>query len=230
MKVSPHRYSAKVVKHAWLGPNLLSIEFAKPDGDCTWLPGQFVSLAVGDSRRRSYSLASSLQDVYWRIYVDTKPQGPGSVYLSGLKVGDELDVLGPLGRFIYRESNTPVYFFATGVGIAPFLPMLRYELQNVRSGRQTVLCYGAATAGELLEVGDLERMAAESENFQLRLYVSKDDQWSGRKGRITQEITAQIPFDAEVYICGGHDMVTDVRQRLQDLGKSDDKIFYEQFY
>jgi len=84
-------------------------------------PGQFVAFAVGGPTsamllRRSIAIAGTAGG---RVTVVVAPHGVGSTWLAGLRAGDRVDVVGPLGRpFPLPPPGTPALLVAFGAGLA----------------------------------------------------------------------------------------------------------------
>jgi dihydroorotate dehydrogenase electron transfer subunit len=73
--------------------------------------------------------------------------GAGSAWLAALDEGDELDLLGPLGRGFDLEGARPAICIAGGLGIAVFPGVVQALLAR---GRQVIVVQGARTAAQLL--------------------------------------------------------------------------------
>ena len=85
------------------------------------IPGQFVHIRAGSGElpilRRPFSLYDAEQDT---IDLLVAVVGRGSATIAATKVGNSLDVIGPLGNgFPPKPPNAPVTMIAGGVGIAP---------------------------------------------------------------------------------------------------------------
>ena len=88
------------------------------------VPGQFFMLeAPGRLLPRPFSLCLATADEL-AFLVD--PGGPGTQALSELRIGDEIGVLGPLGRGYRLDVERPL-LVGGGIGIAP-LPYLAEQL------------------------------------------------------------------------------------------------------
>lgn len=229
----PARFQAEVAEIEYYDSDLLRVRFTVPD-TIEFEAGQFMSVAVEGYIRRSYSIANSPTEYgYLETIVDASPGGPGSKYFLDLKVGDKADVLAPLGRFVYQESHLPVFFFATGTGVVPFLSMIKHELEKVNSHRSITLFYGVRNHKRIVIEDLLESWAKVNTNFNYHLYISKpeqaviDGQSSGRFTKVLPEIDFT---GAEVYICGSGDMITEVEQSVLVQGGEKDKLYYERFY
>src|SRR3954465_7795033 len=113
----------------------ISLTFAIPDklqGDYRFAPGQYLTLRTmidGEEVRRSYSICSGPDDGELRIAVKKIDGGAFSNWAAEeLKVGDELDVMTPTGRFgiAHAPDQYRVHVgFAAGSGITPILSIVR---------------------------------------------------------------------------------------------------------
>src|SRR3954453_22403401 len=89
------------------------------DGFAATEPGQFVQIACGPDAflRRPFSLAGrrgSEIDIIHRVV------GVGTRWLSQLRAGDEVSILGPLGnRFVLPAEDETALLVGGGVGIPP---------------------------------------------------------------------------------------------------------------
>ncbi|MEI7579283.1 MAG: FAD-dependent oxidoreductase [bacterium] len=196
-----------------------------------FLPGQFLSILVADKVYRSYSISSIPGLPYYELIADTVHHGPGSLFFINSQVGDEVTFLGPLGRFLYEDGSDPVYFFATGTGVVPFLAMIRHALVNLNSKRKITLFIGFRFADQIFYLAFLEKLAIQYPNFQFILSLTRpDDSWQGKKGRIYEHFDLiEHPENSVAYLCGSRDMVQDLTDRLEKLGFQKERIHFEKF-
>jgi ferredoxin-NADP reductase len=97
------------------------------------IAGQHVDVRLtaqdGYSAARSYSIASApSSDMRIEITVERLPNGEVSPYLTReLRVGDDLELRGPIGRwFVWGSGQTePIQLVAGGSGIVPLMAMIR---------------------------------------------------------------------------------------------------------
>ncbi|NEK58391.1 dihydroorotate dehydrogenase electron transfer subunit [Geodermatophilus sabuli] len=169
-------------------------------------PGQFVAFAVGGATsamllRRSIAIAATADG---QVTVVVAPHGPGSTWLAGLRPGDTVDVVGPLGRpFPAAPPGGPAVVVGGGYGAAALVGLaarLRAE------GRTVAAVAGAASADRLCSVEELSRIADP-------VLVTTDDGSAGRPGRVTDALADLAGDAAVVYACGPMPMlraVTDV--------------------
>ncbi len=166
----------------------------KVDDALPFRAGQFISLRVGldeddNPIQRSYSVASSPASATLRLIVKRVPGGFGSDFLDALKLGDALTFAGPMGFFVLELAHRgDLVFGATGVGIAPVLPMLDEALARAESGG-AFAHWGIARAPDHLFWLDELKARQANPRFSYRLFISGAELPDGATaGRITQPI------------------------------------------
>jgi dihydroorotate dehydrogenase electron transfer subunit len=156
-------------------------------------PGQFVMLKCGGDTflRRPLSIHRVDKDS-GRIAFLFAVVGRGTAWLAGVKPGEALDLLGPLGRgFEIKSETRRLVLVAGGLGLAPlgFLADVA-----AAQGKEVTLLLGAASAGMLCPIGKLPQ--AET------CVLSTDDGSMGRKGFVTASLPAYLPQADQVFACG----------------------------
>jgi NAD(P)H-flavin reductase len=194
-------------------------------------PGQFVSIEISKGLRRSYSISSIPNKEYFELIADTIHGGPGSEFFKKAKVGDKINFMGPLGRLIYVEESSPVYFFATGTGAVPFLSMIGYALENLKTKREISFYLGFRYEEQIFAADYLKNLEKKYPNFKLTLTLTRpDESWKGKSGRITEYFKEiKNAGDSSAYLCGSRDMVTDVNQKLLDIGFQKERVHFEKY-
>src|SRR3989344_5405962 len=146
-------------------------------------PGQFIMLRITEQvdplLRRPFGVYRILgsrvrgqgaRDKGQGIEILYKVVGKGTRLMTGLKLGDKLDILGPLGNgFELSHSTGDIIMIAGGIGIAPF-----YLL-----GSRVKLLFGGRIKDDLpcLEYFKILKSGME---------ISPDDGSVGRKGLVTE--------------------------------------------
>ena len=165
-------------------------------------PGQFVSLAVGGASsgmmlRRAFAIYSATPaGVYGgTVQFVVAVRGPGTAWLAGLRQGDQVDVVGPLGA-PYRLPARPVtaVLVGGGYGSASLFPLA--ESLRARECRVDFVL-GASTAERLF--GELEAKRAATS-----IEVTTDDGSSGRQGIVSDVLPEVIERSGAgvIYACG----------------------------
>ncbi len=231
----------------------VSIGFDLPNELCdkfNYYPGQHLIIKLnieGKEVRRSYSLNSCPhKNERLQITVKRVKNGLVSNYLNDqLRVGEELAVMEPQGRFyadIQADAYKTYFLFAAGSGITPIISILKSVL-CVSPYSAINLFYGNSNQDSIIFKKELAELA---EQYPKRLNVVHTlsspkvwttwEQWQGRKGRIDEEavewfITNHPPIaqNTEYYICGPGAMNVSVKKTLTALGIPKELIYIEQF-
>ena len=90
--------------------------------------GQFIQIKVNDLIR-SYSIASFNENfnVVELIIVKLEGGEMSTLLFEKITEGDELEVKGPLGKFVLPDViDNDIFFICTGTGLGPFRSMLKY--------------------------------------------------------------------------------------------------------
>ena len=163
-----------------------------------YLPGQYLTIKFvidGKEVRRSYSLNSCpFRDEPLQVTVKRVKGGLVSNWVNDrLKVGDQLEVMPPQGRFyanIQAEDYKTYFLFAAGSGITPMMSILTSVLQA--SPHSVVnLLYGNSNQSSIIFKEELESLQAQYPNRLTVVHTlsspkvwSSWKRWKGEKGRI----------------------------------------------
>ncbi|HEV7601573.1 MAG TPA: 1,2-phenylacetyl-CoA epoxidase subunit PaaE [Bradyrhizobium sp.] len=225
----------------------VSLTFAIPRelaDDYSFAPGQYLTLRTtmdGEEIRRSYSICSGPDDGELRIAVKKVDGGAFSNWAADeLKIGDQLDVMTPTGRFgvAHAPDVARVYAgFAAGSGITPILSIVKGVLAREPDSR-FFLFYGNRSTGGMLFREALEEL---KDRFMQRLSVfhviSGEEQdipilhgrLDGEKVRVLLRSLVPASSVDHVFICGPTGMSEDIEATCRDIGIADDRIHVERF-
>lgn len=172
---------------------------ALPPGE----PGAHIDLVLPSGLVRQYSLSGDPADAgTYQVAVLREPAGRGgSAEIHRLAVGTRLEVRGPRNKFPLVDA--PAYLFlAGGIGIAPFLPMIR---QLDRAGADWRLVYRGRSAATMAFADDLvsrypERVSLLPADTRPRPYLAG--------------LLAGTPPGVAVYCCGTEPMLRAVEELM----------------
>lgn len=144
-------FKAPVIDNTALSSSSHLIVATRPEGFPDAQPGQFVSIRVSDTTapllRRPYSICDLTDDT---VSLLVKVIGAGSALLAGVRPGEPLDMLGPLGGAPFPDpEGGDAVLAAGGAGLAPIAFALRRWRREGSVGR-SVLLYGAECGDEIL--------------------------------------------------------------------------------
>jgi len=209
-----------------------------------FLPGQYLTLRTiidGVEVRRSYSICSAPGDEL-RVAVKKVDQGKFSGYVNeGLKAGDELEVMPPLGKFTPRDSEKTAkkyLAFAAGSGITPVIGIMKTVLQR-EPGSEFTLVYGNKNRGSIIFKEHIEALKNKYME-RLRVYhvftreTMDTPLFNGRinteKARAFCERLIDLDPIDEIFICGPEDMILGLRDYFIEEKKiSAQKVHFELF-
>ena len=189
-----------VVGRETFGPYVV-LSVADADGPAPE-PGQFAMLAAAerwgggaDERPflpRAFSVARRHPD--GRLDFVLEDVGPGTERLCELERGDEVWLLGPLGRgfAVPCDGRRPV-LVGGGVGIAP------------------LMIWGDALGGATTLLGFRDAAHAAGAALVPGARVATDDGSFGHHGFVTELLAAELGSGVEVYACGPPPMLEAVR-------------------
>lgn len=240
-------YKLKVKEIRRETPECVSVAFEIPEEKkdiFKFTQGQYITIRkyfMGEEIRRSYSLCTSPLDNDFRVAVKKMYDGKFSNFANTeLKVGDELEVMPPLGKFFtpLAESNSKNYVgFAAGSGITPIISILKSVLKLEPKSSFT-LFYGNKNVESVMFMEELESIKNKyMGRFSLNYIMSREAIGSALfKGHINGEKCREFAkniFDPkttdEVFICGPESMLIDLKETLLDLGMPEKSIHFELF-
>jgi phenylacetate-CoA oxygenase/reductase PaaK subunit len=208
-------------------------------------PGQHITVRTdlgGEGVRRNYSICSSANGGTLRIAVKHIPGGAFSSFaMEQLKVGDELELMTPTGRFCTALDplNTKRYVaIAAGSGITPILSILATALE-VESESRFTLVYGNRTRTSTMFRDEIDELTSRfSDRFDVMHVLSREPQRDPLlSGRIDREklatlLTTTVRPDEvdEWFLCGPLEMVQTARDTLVAHGVDPAQIHLELFY
>jgi ferredoxin/flavodoxin---NADP+ reductase len=185
-------------------------------------PGQVVALSVNHTiPPRIYSLCNGSGDPSLQVLFDLNNQGVMTPLLSQLKKGDRLYVSRPYGSYLPSEEH-PMWWIATGTGVAPFYSMLRsgYTAEKLIHGaRENTHFYFANEFTSRL-------------NSKYLRCNSGNDGAGEFHGRVTDYLKTveSLPKQIKYYLCGQTSMIVEVRDLLISKGVPFENIIAEIFF
>jgi len=162
--------------------------------------GQFVHVRTGDYSglvlRRPFSF-NTVDAATGGLTIHFRTIGRGTDWLTRLRPGEPVDMLGPLGRpFEVDSRSRHVLLIAGGLGMAG-VRMLADEA--IRAGRQVVMLFGAATAREVYPSSLLPD--------EVEYVVVTDDGSLGHHGYVTDLVPQYEAWADQTFACGPFPML-----------------------
>jgi predicted ferric reductase/mono/diheme cytochrome c family protein len=197
-------------------------------------PGQFMSVQlVRDgkvSEPHPFTISSS--PTWGRLSITVKSVGDFTSTIGDTKTSDHAYVDAPYGAFSFLKHDTrELLFIAGGIGITPFMSMLRY-IRDSQLERDIVLMWANKTEQDIVFKDELESMATEMSSLNVVHVLSRQPNWPGEKGRIDVEKLKKYTSplrEPQCFICGPAPMLATMIRTLRELGVPKNRIHYEQF-
>jgi ferredoxin-NADP reductase len=190
----------------------------------------------GYQAQRSYSIASAGESTRVMLAVDELPDGEVSPFLvHELRVGDQVELHGPLGAFfVWRPPEpgdtapAPVQLIAGGSGVVPLYAMLSAH-DAAADASEFRLLYSVRTPADVFFRTELEALMGVD-----YIYTRQTpDAWPTPAGRVTKAALEASTFPPDraprVYVCGPTPFVEAVADWLIELGHETANIRTERF-
>jgi len=168
--------TCRVAEHEVVGAGYRRLVLEAPQIAAEVLPGQFVHVRVpaleASALRRPFSVFNADDG---RVELLYKTVGRGTAALNGVRVGDEVKVMGPLGHGFPETCAGVALLVGGGYGIAPLYFLARRLVASGMPRERVQLFAGGRTQADLLA---LDRFAA----IGVKANVATNDGSAGVKG------------------------------------------------
>ncbi|MEO0557873.1 MAG: FAD-binding oxidoreductase [Bacteroidota bacterium] len=231
--------------------NDLAVFWLRPEEPVTFLPGQYVTLAVegatGRTVKRAYSIVSAPHEPLLELVIERVDEGALTPVLWNRQPGDVLWARKKIvGHFLLDAERLRHVMVCTVTGIAPFLSMIRAHLAALHQGEAVpdhrfLVLHGASHAPEFGPyLDELATLAAESDGRVVgvptvsRPWANPD--WAGETGRVEDVLRKYLDRlgwnrpDTAGYACGNPTMIETVKGMLRRAGLDDAHIHDEKYY
>lgn len=217
--------------------NMTTVRFKPTNGKVVkYLPGQFLYTRIFSKNtshdEHPFTISSSpTEDGI--IGITVKNLGDFTKDIDKVQIGDKTYIDGGFGGFSYLRNvgSKKLCFIAGGVGITPFLSMLKY-MADKDWDREVVLLYGAVNKEDLIKMEELTQYAKQIKNLLIVPVLSEDEAFDGEKGFITPNIISKYtkdPLAYDFYICGPPVMLDAQLANLKSLGVHKSSRHFERF-
>ncbi len=233
-------YLTSLLSRESVANNTLAVSFARP-ADFTFHAGQYADIALVSSpfhdlwgNLRTFSMASApFQDNL--EFVMRLSNTAFKRALSVVPTGTMIEVKGAAGSFnLHADDARPAVFLAGGVGIAPFLSMLR-QAEHDGLLHQFYLFYSNRELGDTAYLNELCRQATQSP-LKLDLVPTitgvVDVGWTGEIGRIDPAMLLRhigAGTNPMYYIAGPSQFVSRMISVLAAIDASEADVQVEDF-
>jgi predicted ferric reductase len=248
--------TAAYVYHKFLGPagrrkrlyrvknitaearNVWTLKFEPPENTkrFDFLPGQFqfITFDQGRGEEHPFTIVSSPTDA--RSHSSTiKGSGDFTKTIGSVQPGDLVGIQGAFGRFshVLEPGERNLVFIAGGIGITPFMSMLRY-MRDTKDDRDIVMFYANRSEEDIVFRRELDSIAAMAPPRLRVVHVldAPGQEWRGEQGRIDRALIKRHANDFSTrlfYLCGPPPMMNALAAMLIDAGVPAQRIRTERF-
>lgn len=209
-------------------PHIYTFKFEKPQG-FTFIPGQYLVYKIpntapdGRGERRYFTISSAPFEE--TLNLTTKITGQSSTFkkdLLKINIGDELEITGPGGEFLFDEKYENHIFVAGGIGVTPFRSMLLNFKQKHLNPNITLLF--ASKEEKILFEEEIKNLENVLSNFKVEYFLGEN--------HLTPEQVFSAYHSAEnsaIYLSGPEPMVASFLESLEEMGISKENIKRDYF-
>jgi len=202
--------------------------------------GQYASIRImrpdGWSEPHPFTISAAPEDKLLRFTI--KKAGKFTSAIPDLMPGAPVKCMGPLGVFCKDIDDRPsIVMIAGGVGITPFLSVLRH-FRNIGATNTVTLFWSNKTMEDVFASDELAEMTS-ALNVEVVHCLSREDDVMRyvrqeypkilhEPGRLSRDVLSRhgVSPEAAVYLCGPPPMMESALEELQALGV--DPAFVEQ--
>jgi ferredoxin-NADP reductase len=235
-------HEVKIEGREEVAEGTMAFRLSKPAG-FSFKPGQAVDVVLvgspdGDesNTRHAFSIVSApFED---QLAIATRMRDSAfKRALGSLAIGSPIRLDGPFGSLtLHNKRARPAVFIAGGIGVTPFMSMLRQAAQD-QLPQLLVLLYSNRRPEDAAFLAELQTLEQRNQYFRLVATMTQMGQssrpWTGETGVIGPELVKQVASGLEVpiyYLAGPPAMVEGIRKTLNLAGIDDDDIRAEEFY
>ncbi len=171
------------------------------------VPGQFVSVYSNDGSHmlpRPISICE-INAEEGKLRLVYRVVGEGTAEISGLKAGDKLEILGPLGNGFPLKGKRPL-LMGGGIGVPPMVQLGAALKAQGCTGVQTV-------AGYRDELFLTEELSASGD-----FYIATEDGSAGTKGNVMDAVREHGIEADVIYACGPKPMLRAIKTYAEEHG------------
>jgi len=237
--LSHHPYRVVEVKREI--HNVWTVKLAPPEGEVIYdyYPGQFHFITF----RRGGGLP--VEEHHWTISSSPaqkeficstiKESGDFTSTIGLTKLGDKAVVQGPFGRFshVLHPEDKEMVFIAGGIGVTPFMGMLRY-MRDTEADLRVLVLYANRSERDITFRDELAKIEAGERPRLTVVHVLSNPgaDWAGEKGYVDRDKMERhvgTVGGKAFYVCGPPPMSAKIIETLLTMGVPYNRIRTEIF-
>ena len=234
-------YTCKLMKRKEVAEGTMAFHFERPT-EFHFKPGQYADLTLvnppeidAEGNTRTLSIASPPYE--GELVFATRMRNTAfKRVLRGVPLGTEVALDGPMGSFtLHKNVAKPGVFLAGGIGITPFLSILRQVAKDELS-YHLYLFYSNRRPEDAAFMDVLRELATICPGIRfiptMTSMAKSEWRWTGETGYINRDMLSKYLPNLQgpvYYIAGPPGMVSAMREMLPGAGVDEDDIRSEEF-
>lgn len=223
-------FKTKLIRKEQLTHDIVKLTFNAPE-DFSYEAGQFLTFKIETAdqiKPRSYSIFDFDPDKKEIGFIIKIIEGgfAGEMFKK-IQLGDEIEMKGPLGHFVFNEeTDDESWFIGCGCGLAPLLSMIKDYLPKYPQ-KKFVLLFSVKKKKDLILDQELRDLENKFTNFTYLPTLTREE-WEGRTGRVQKHFPEDFK-NKTFYICGIKELVVDTKDVLLSKGVDNKNIKFERY-
>jgi len=203
-----------------------------------YLPGQYAAISFMKRGRwspvRCFSIVSNWGED--ELQFAMRDSGLFTSNIARLNPGDKVRVQGPFGSFTIDEDyDEKIIMLAGGIGITPFISMLR-NIRDTRLNKRIILLYACKSTEDLPFYEEIMEFSETIKNFSVLFFVSNGMGDTKRRihsrtldADVVSRVTNDNYVDYTYFICGPKSFNSAFSDLLNTKNVDQDRIVTESF-
>ncbi|MFA6422028.1 MAG: ferredoxin reductase family protein [Candidatus Buchananbacteria bacterium] len=210
-----------------LNDSTVKITMKSNSKQLTFSAGQFIFVSFQSeisSESHPFTISSSPDEK--ELIITAKNLGDYTKKLANLKIGTITKIEGPFGVFSYKNSgHKNQIWIAGGIGITPFLSMIKTLQQN--DNHNIDLYYCTRNESEIIYPDFLKNISS-SLNNSLRIINHYSDSQGFINADIIKKMSVDL-IDKDLFICAPPPMIRSLKKQFIAKGVNKKFIYSEEF-
>lgn len=235
-------HETRLLRRETVAEGTMAFHFYKPSG-FRHQAGQSLLLTLvnppetdGEGNSRTFTVASAPHEPELMIATRMRDTAFKRV-LKTAPIGTTVSIDGPNGELVVHDDTArAAVFLAGGIGITPFLAMVRHAAKE-RLPHRLYLFYANRRPEDAAFLAELQKLEQSNPNYRLIAIMGEPEKsaqrWSGETGFIRRELLERHLADITsplYYFAGPPSMTMAMQKMLRDIGIDEQAMRYEEFY
>jgi ferredoxin-NADP reductase len=227
---------AKIVGRSEIAENTIMMDL-EPEQKLSFKPGQYMVLNLLNPKytdvegsTRIFSIISSPEE-RTVSFATRLSHSAFKRSLNELKLGDFVEIKYVGGKFELPGAKRKIAMIAGGIGIAPFMSMLKTAWEK-SPDYDITLFYSNRTGLSTAFIEELKAMAEKNRGLHLALTMTREPRWESESGRVDEMLIRKYvkrPSETVFMIVGPGEMILDISRLIVSLGVPKEQVLSESF-